>query len=113
MWRPVWTALGQLWLFQPLLFVAPVSFGHVINQESHSLKPELSLCHALVPRSEWNPKTDKHLPHNYDVEDFVEGKRRNKMKLQVWDGWGARVGAWGFKEGSWGRWKGRARGATR
>ncbi len=32
--------------------------------------------------SEWNPKTDKHLPVNYDITDFVEGKRACKMKLQ-------------------------------
>lgn len=31
---------------------------------------------------DWNPKTDKHLPVNYDVTDFDEGKRQCKMKLQ-------------------------------
>jgi hypothetical protein len=33
--------------------------------------------------SDWNPSTDKHIPFNYDVSNFVEGKRLNKMKLQV------------------------------
>ena len=32
--------------------------------------------------SEWNPKTDKHLPKNFDITDFEEGKRACKMKLQ-------------------------------
>lgn len=58
---------------------------HCLHQEFHSV---LLCCCPFVHHSEWNPKTDKHLPHNYDVEDFVEGKRRNKMKLQVRDGWG-------------------------
>ena len=31
---------------------------------------------------EWNPKTDKHLHANYDITDFEQGKRLNKMKLQ-------------------------------
>ena len=31
---------------------------------------------------DWNPKTDKNLPFNYDLENFEEGKRQCKMKLQ-------------------------------
>ena len=36
-----------------------------------------------LTRREWNPKTDKHLPVNYDITDFEAGKRACKMKLQV------------------------------
>lgn len=32
---------------------------------------------------EWNPMSDPKIPHNYGIDDFVEGKRKNKMALQV------------------------------
>jgi glycogen synthase len=42
----------------------------------------LTLSSTFLLFSEWNPKTDKHLFANYDITDFEEGKRQNKMKLQ-------------------------------
>ena len=45
-------------------------------------------CPATLTRhpaphfSEWNPKVDQHLPVNYDITDFEEGKRACKMALQ-------------------------------
>ena len=41
------------------------------------------VCPPPLTRREWNPKTDKHLPVNYDITDFEAGKRACKMKLQV------------------------------
>ena len=35
------------------------------------------------PRSEWNPSIDPHLPATYDATNFVEGKAKCKMELQV------------------------------
>ncbi len=34
----------------------------------------------------WNPSTDPHLAHNYDVGSWVEGKRANKQALQEYFG---------------------------
>ncbi|MDP8228141.1 MAG: glycogen/starch synthase, partial [Candidatus Electryoneaceae bacterium] len=30
----------------------------------------------------WNPETDSHIPNQYSVDDFVEGKAANKVALQ-------------------------------
>jgi starch synthase len=31
---------------------------------------------------DWNPAVDKHLPKNYNITNFKEGKRACKMALQ-------------------------------
>ncbi|KAG1679851.1 hypothetical protein FOA52_012765 [Chlamydomonas sp. UWO 241] len=43
----------------------------VLNGITNGIDPE-----------EWNPMTDPKIAHNYGPQDFVEGKRRNKMALQ-------------------------------
>ena len=39
------------------------------------------LCSRL--RSEWNPAIDPHLAFNYSIDNFAEGKAKNKEALQV------------------------------
>lgn len=43
----------------------------VLNGITNGIDPE-----------EWNPKKDKHLAFNYDINNFVEGKKENKKALQ-------------------------------
>ena len=79
-----------------------IAFADIINTVSPTYAKEIQtpeqgcgLHHALQFRSneifgiingidpkEWNPKTDSHLPANYDVNDFEEGKRACKEHLQ-------------------------------
>lgn len=36
---------------------------------------------------DWNPETDPHLPKNYSLKNFVEGKAACKADLQVRTAW--------------------------
>jgi len=36
-----------------------------------------------VDYSEWNPATDDYIPHQYDIDSFVEGKNACKKELQM------------------------------
>lgn len=56
--------------------------GWGMEQMLISRGPVLNGITNGIDTDDWNPKTDKHLAFNYDITDFVEGKRRNKMKLQ-------------------------------
>lgn len=32
--------------------------------------------------SEWDPEKDQHVEHNYGVDDYLDGKKKNKTALQ-------------------------------
>ena len=35
-----------------------------------------------IDEEDWNPSTDKHIPAKFSVQDFSEGKTKNKKALQ-------------------------------
>ena len=62
--------------------ILTASYGERMDQVLRYRKGDLWGIVNGIDTVEWNPKTDKRLVANYDINDWKEGKAKNKEALQ-------------------------------